>query len=104
MTRKNLFKQIKEQQKIIATRIRKLKDSRKIDKRNGRQLYSIESDIWQLKYEFRHRHIASCEMRGRTRDQIEKPREGNQASQREIDSYKQDWKDKIDEDVCARAA
>ncbi len=104
MTYKELFKQIKEQQKILASRLTELKRSRKQDKRNGRSLWNIEDDIWHLKNDFRHRHITYCEMRGRTRDQIERPREDNPASQSWIDDLKKRWMEQIDEDVRSCAA
>ena len=103
MTRKELFKKIKEEQKVRAKKLRELKKSRKQDKRNGRPLWSILCDIWSLKREFRHTHIAYCELRGRLRGQIECPREGNKASQYLIDKFKAAWLDKIDENVCAGA-
>lgn len=100
MTRKQLFDEIKEVQKIRAKEIRKLKASRKQDKRNGRKLWEIESDIRDLKYDFRHVHIAYCEIRGRSREQIERPKDYNKASQHQIDKLKEKWASKINEDVC----
>jgi len=104
MTRKQLLQKIKQEQKARAKEIRELKSTRKQDKRNGRQLYAIESDIVWEKYEFRHHHIAYCEMRGRTRDQIECPREDNLPVQREIDRIKEEWMEQLDEDVHTDAA
>jgi hypothetical protein len=103
MNRKQLFAGVKEEQKERARKIRELRASRKQDKRNGRQLWQIESDIWHLKWEFRHIHIAYCEMRGRLRHEIERPAENNKASQARIDPIKEVWKKKIDEDVCISA-
>lgn len=103
MTRKQLFTTIKEEQKIRAKKIRELKNSRKQDKRNGRQFWEIESDIWNLKWPYRHVHIAYCEMRGRTREQIECPGEYNKASQRKIDEIKESWTKQLDENVCVGA-
>ena len=45
-------------------------------------------ELYQTRYEFRHYHIAYCELRGRTRDQIEKPREHNEANERLIEKIK----------------
>lgn len=103
MTRKQLFSKIKEEQKEIARKIRKLKNSRKKDKRHGRELWCIECDIFRLKWTFRHIHIVYCEMRGRTREQIECPRESNKASQYKIDSIKEEWDKQLDENVCVGA-
>lgn len=103
MTKKELFGKIKEEQKTRAKKIRELKNSRKQDKRNGRALWRIESEIMSKKWEFRHTHIAYCELRGRSREQIECPREGNKASQYRIDKLKEEWAGKISENVCAGA-
>jgi len=103
MTKKELFGKIKEEQKKKAGWIRELKKSRKQDKRNGRELWSILGDIYRLKRDFRHTHIAYCELRGRSREQIECPREGNKASQYLIDKFKEEWLAKINENVCAGA-
>lgn len=43
-------------------------------------------------WEFRHRHIAYCLLRGRTMEQIErKTREDNHPSERLIDKYKEEY-------------
>jgi hypothetical protein len=103
MTRKQLFKEVKEEQKVRARTIRELKSSRKKDKRNGRELWHIERDINNFKWLFRHTHIVYCEMRGRTREQIECPRKGNKASQHKIDKLKEEWGNKLSENVCVGA-
>lgn len=46
-------------------------------------------------YVFRHNHIAYCELRGRSRSQIEKPREGNEPSETLVDRIKKEWQVKI---------
>ena len=46
-------------------------------------------------YTFRHNHIAYCELRGRQRQQIEVPREGNEPSEYLISKIKKEWLDKI---------
>jgi len=45
---------------------------------------------------FRHQHIAYCELRGKTRDQIEVPAEDNEPDQDWIDRLKLEWSTKID--------
>jgi hypothetical protein len=80
---------MKEQMKAWANKIRQLKSIRKLKFRGTRDLYEIEYEIKKLKREFRHHHIAICELRGKTRDQIEKPRENNKPSQRYIDRIKE---------------
>lgn len=103
MTKKQLLREVKEQLKAWGKELKKLKRSRKQDKRNGRALWRIESDVQSLKWIFRHNHIAYCETRGRTREQIECPRDGNEASENRIDQIKEEWVNKIDEDVCVSA-
>lgn len=46
-------------------------------------------------YLFRHYHIAYCELRGRTRTQIEVPRDGNEPSEQLITKIKEEWNSKI---------
>ena len=46
-------------------------------------------------YVFRHNHIAYCELRGRLRSEIEKPREGNEPSESLVDRIKKEWLVKI---------
>jgi hypothetical protein len=45
-------------------------------------------ELYQTRYEFRHYHIAYCELRDKTRDQIEKPREYNEANECLIEKIK----------------
>jgi hypothetical protein len=59
--------------------------------------HSYYSDINNLKYEFRHKHIAYCLIRGRTRDEIEHPAKDNQP----CESYIKEIQDAYTEDVCA---
>jgi len=100
MTKYELLQEIKGQLKGWATEIRFLKSTRKQDKRGDRLLYDIESDIRELKHRFRYHHIAYCEMRGRTREQIEQPAEDNCPNETKIVKIKNEWKAKIDENVC----
>lgn len=65
--------ELKKELKKLAKEIRYWKSKRKLDKREGHSLWQIESRIWKRKYEFRHKHIAYCQLRGRLRWQIEKP-------------------------------
>lgn len=65
-------KTVKEELKAIGKEIRELKDSRKQGKRGGRPLYRIQTDIWTLKYDYRHKHIAYCMFfNHRTLEQVE---------------------------------
>jgi hypothetical protein len=93
------MKDIKEQLKGWAIEIRQLKNTRKIDKRGDRKLWEIESDIYRMKFAFRHTHIVCSELRGRTREQIERPKENNLADQRLIDSIKQDITERLGKEL-----
>jgi len=94
-----VMKDIKEQLKGWAIEIRKLKNTRKIDKRGERHLWEIEADIFKLKWRFRHYHISCCELRGRSRDRIERPRENNLPDQKLIDSIKNDIQERLDKEL-----
>jgi len=48
-------------------------------------------ELYRIKTEFRSYHIAYCELRGRTRDQIEKPKQDNPANERLIAIIKSDY-------------
>jgi len=92
--------ELKEKLKSWGKQIRYLKNTRKQDKREGRTLQDIEFDIYKLKREFRHHHIAYCEMRGRTRLQIELPSEDNKPSEDYITKIKEEWmEEEIDEAI-----
>ena len=54
-----------------------------------------------MKKEFRHKHIARCEMMGRTRDQIERPAENNQPDEKYIAQIKEKWMVRINEAICS---
>jgi hypothetical protein len=46
---------------------------------------------------FRHQHIAYCELRGRTRSQIEVPGKDNLPDEKWISRIKSEWEPKIEE-------
>jgi len=96
--------ELKEKLKSWAKQIRCLKNMRKQDKREGRALQDIEFDIYRLRHEFRHYHIASCEMRGRTRLQIEIPSEGNKPSEDYITKIKEKWMEEETDEVIRLVA
>lgn len=59
-------------------------------------------DIWNLKREYRHHHIAYCTIRGTDRDKIEKPAEDNLPDETYIQGLINDYTE-IPEDVRACA-
>lgn len=83
-----MFKDTKIELKTLAVKIRDLKDHRPMGNRGGKDIWTIDSEISNLKYIYRHTHIAYCELRGRTRDEIERPSENNKANQTYIDQIK----------------
>ena len=67
---------------------------------DGKWVGGYYSEIKRLKYEFRHKHIAYCLIRGRKRDEIEHPAKNNQPSE----SYIKEIQHEYTEDVRACAA
>ena len=76
---------LKKELKQLAKEIRYWKSKRKLDKRGVYSLQNIESSIWTRKYEFRHRHIAYCQLRGRLRHEIEQPAPDNLPNEKYIE-------------------
>lgn len=92
-----MLKDTKIKLKILSKEIRELKNQRPLRNRGSKSLSQIEVSIYQLKYHFRHTHIAYCELRGRTREQIEKPAESNKANETYIEKIKKEILEKYDE-------
>lgn len=92
-----MLKDTKIKLKILSKEIRELKNQRPLRNRGTKSLGQIEISIYQLKYHFRHTHIAYCELRGRNRDQIEKPAENNKANEKYIEKIKKEILEKYDE-------
>jgi hypothetical protein len=72
----------KQELKLRAKLIRTAKQSRKTLQDGW------FGDLPRMRNDYRHYHIAYCEVRGRTREQIEKPAEGNEPDERRIDMIK----------------
>ena len=71
-------------EKIKKTRI-ELKEKQRA---NSNERWRLQWNLKDYSFEFRHHHIAYCELRGRTRDQIEKPKEGHEACENTINLLK----------------
>ena len=110
MTFKELKFKIKKEQKELALQIRRGKSLRKPDSRTDvtkedKKLYyyggSFEDwNVFLLSRKYRHRHIAYCTMFNNTQyGLIEQPRYGNKPSSRDLDKYKKDWTELLDETV-----
>ena len=65
----------------------------------GLALWRIQDKIDRKRYEFRHRHIAYCQLRGRERTAIEVPAENNLPNEKYIERIMAEHA----EDVCAGA-
>lgn len=86
------FKRVKEELKTLAKEIRKFKSWRKLDNRPkewGQS--SVDCRINGLKYDFRHKHIAYCLLRGTPRGKIECPEEHHLALESLICNYMKEW-------------
>ncbi len=100
MEKYEILNSLKESQKTKAQIIRNLKDKRK-GSENG-----YVPGIEQFSSEYRHYHIAYCELRGRKREEIEKPKEGNEPYESWIEEIKEEILAKMEEQnetVCACA-
>jgi len=78
------------------------------DKHTDKEL-ELSSDLDQNRWTYRHRHIAYCEARGKSREVIEKPNEDNLPDEALIEEFKTELLEALtrensdEEDVCAGA-
>ena len=82
---KNFINQIKEQQKQLALDIRKKKSQRKHHE-NG-----YVPGLFRMRWDYRHKHIAYCLLRGTPYEKIETPSKYNKPSMVIIESYMEEW-------------
>jgi hypothetical protein len=94
-----VFKEMKAISNGLSDKIKETKANFKESQRTGtyNQYIKILFDLNHLQWEFRHFHIARCELRGRTREEIEKPSEHNLPSEKHIQKIKDEWSKKIEE-------
>ena len=81
---------MKEDLKALATKIKNGKSGRKPKNRNEFNEQDHNDLVWN-RTKFRYIHIAHCLLRGRTMEEIEKPREGNEPRQDQIKKYIKDY-------------
>jgi len=74
------------------------KDSQRNYKSDPRNLWNLQ----KLQREYRHKHIAYSELRGKTRVQIEIPRQGNEPNESLIQQYKDEYKEQP-QTICISA-
>ncbi len=67
------YPELKIRLKQLAKEIREWKDNRKQDRRSKLNMkqWEVQSKIYHRAYEFRHKHIAYCMLRGRKYEEIE---------------------------------
>lgn len=99
-----VIKEIKEEMKQRALDIHNVKVERNEAYRSGNKGWEVQYKLNNLQYEFRHRHIARCELRGKTREQIETPSENHPANEKYITKIKEEWTRRYEEALCANAA
>jgi len=91
--------EVKAKQKELAKEIRKLKSMRKLGNRGKYPLWKIESKLYRAKYEYRHKHIAYCLIRGRSRLEIEQPKVDNLPNE----NYLQQLQEEYETVICVSA-
>jgi len=92
----NPIKKFKQELKEIALKIKTLKQGRKPKNYDE----EIHKDLWKLDYirsDYRHKHIAYCELRETPREKIETPRENNLPNEDKITKIKEGWMELINE-------
>jgi len=95
------MKNLKEEQKALAGKIKDNKKDIKERQRNGDYAGHQQYNLLKQKKEYRHKHLAYCMMRGRTYEEIEnKCREDNKPN---MDIVKEIMDEYSKSDVCVNA-
>lgn len=79
--------ELKQWLKTNAEEIKQLRKETKEAQRKGNG-GSLQFKLASRSWEYRHHHIAYSELMGKTRDQIEQPREGNEPIENKIKALK----------------
>jgi hypothetical protein len=86
--------ELKNYLKKLAIEIREYKSKHKeVQRQNGGGGSRYIGEIYSRQFLYRHHHIAYSELRGKTRDQIEKPKENNKPNEKVIEKIKKDYFD-----------
>ena len=96
----NLLK-AKTEIKRLAAVIKENKPKFKQAQRDGADIWQLASLIGRAQFDVRHLGIAYGLLRGRTRDQIERPKENNMPREEVIEKYLKEYAH--EEAVCASA-
>jgi len=90
--------QIKEELKQLAKDLRIQKNLFKSKQREGTDSWTDLRNKDQLKFEYRHRHIARCLLRGTSYESIEpKVRLGNEPNMDTVESFKKEYLSRLEE-------
>jgi len=103
------LQKVKLSQKEKSQKIREFKLCRKPKNRaeNPTLQKLFDSGLWNLdriRWEYRHVHIAYCEIRGKERTQIEIPRDDNLPNEDKISSIKESILKEIEEHEALRSS
>jgi hypothetical protein len=106
MSKTTRYPKLKGELKELAKEIKYWKSKRKLRNRGNNLLSDIHLRLRRRKYEFRHRHIAYCELNGRKREEIEQPALDNLPNEDYIESIKAEHglpyeMERVFEDLCA---
>jgi hypothetical protein len=82
---KEMISQIKEEQKEMAKDIRKKKSQRK------QHEYGWVPGLFEMRRDYRHRHIAYCLLRGTPYERIENPSKYNKPNMDIVKSIMEHW-------------
>lgn len=86
------IKELKKELKVEAKNLRALKaEIVKGQKSRDYKVGNLQCQLPMDKQNYRHRHIAYCELIGRSRDEIEKPKKGNEPSEFAIEKVKSQY-------------
>jgi len=96
------LKQLKYWLITHATEIREIRKVLKESQRNGGAAWKWQHKLSSMSRDYRHHHIAYSELRGKTREQIEIPREDNLPNEDIIKSVKEKYWDEP-QTICASA-
>jgi hypothetical protein len=80
---------LKETAKQIRTTRFQFKEAQR--KKSYNDQWKLLSELFGLKREYRYHHIAYCELRGRTREQIEQPKDNNLPNELVIQRIKEEY-------------
>lgn len=104
MTFKELKLKIKEEQKVLAQKIKNGKSGRKPKNRTKENLSDYDN-LWLHRRHYRHKHIVYCNMfNGTPYDKIERAREGNRPDSYLLNKYKKEWEGMLDEQALRDCA